>query len=83
MVRRNSGNNTNWLFNSGFTWTGANDQITWKDQANWDSGDGSAGDDGYPDDANDAATIDSTDDNITITGVLLVGGLTINSCFHR
>ncbi len=39
-----------------YTWTGAQDS-TWENQANWDAGDGTPGDDGFPDDENDRAIL--------------------------
>ncbi|WP_041866148.1 beta strand repeat-containing protein [Sediminispirochaeta smaragdinae] len=59
---------------STYTWTGSN--TTWADQTNWDSGDGTAGDDGYPGES-------VITDNVVIPGGLsnypvLASAVTIN-----
>ncbi|MCA9406444.1 MAG: DUF11 domain-containing protein, partial [Candidatus Omnitrophica bacterium] len=64
-----------------YTWTGSSDASTWSDQGNWDIGDGSAGDDGYPDDAADKALINATAHSINTGGVLAVGELEISASF--
>jgi uncharacterized repeat protein (TIGR01451 family) len=64
-----------------YTWTGASDAASWADQGNWDIGDGSAGDDGYPDDASDKAVIDSTAHAIDTSGALTAGELEITAGF--
>ncbi|MBZ0166999.1 MAG: LamG domain-containing protein, partial [Candidatus Omnitrophica bacterium] len=69
-------------FGNIYEWTGASDQATWEDQLNWDFGDGSAGDDGYPDDAGDKAYFMSTSHTIdTPAGTLTIGDIETQSGF--
>jgi len=73
-----------WVFASGggnlYTWTGATD-TTWADQTNWDIGDGSAGDDGFPDDNADVAHFNSTADNVSTGAARTLGGLLLHSSY--
>jgi len=58
-----------------YTWTGAVDG-DWEDQGNWNSGDGSPGDDGYPDGPLDRAFVPAAiPDTITLSGAITVDKL--------
>ncbi|MBF0244311.1 MAG: hypothetical protein HQL31_03445 [Planctomycetes bacterium] len=56
-----------WIFidPTTYTWSGNGDGTTWESAANWNIGDATPGDDGYPDDPTDRALLDSTSDNVT------------------
>ena len=69
-------------FGNIYQWTGVSDQATWEDQLNWDFGDGSAGNDGYPDDAGDKAFFMSSSDIIdTPSGTLTIGEIETQTGF--
>ncbi|MBF0246435.1 MAG: hypothetical protein HQL31_14420, partial [Planctomycetes bacterium] len=73
-----------WVFdNSAYTWTWTGDgaDAAWETQENWDVGDGSPGDDGYPDDARDRVYINATGNAITTASAITVGELNLQDGF--
>src|SRR6185503_12717080 len=66
---------------SSYIWTGTTDATTWAQQGNWDIGDGTPGNDGYPNDSFDRAIINSTAHNITTAGNLTIGELRMLGTF--
>ncbi|MGE0267765.1 MAG: LamG-like jellyroll fold domain-containing protein [Candidatus Omnitrophota bacterium] len=73
-----------WVISIGdiFEWTGVADNITWSNQLNWDFGDNTPGNDGYPDDEFEEVYIYSGSDNIVSpSGTLTIGGMLMTSGF--
>ena len=73
-----------WIFsgiNFTYTWTGNGNGTTWELQTNWDTGDGTPGNDGYPDDNQDAAIVNSTNDSITTAGTITIGQFEISGTY--
>jgi len=73
-----------WIISIGdiYEWTGDFDAVTWGNQGNWDFGDGSPGNDGYPDDNfEEAFILLGSDDINTPAGTLTIGGLLMTSNF--
>src|SRR6185295_10071896 len=72
-----------WIFSgtSSYIWTGTTDATTWAQQGNWDVGDGTPGNDGYPDDASDRAIIRSTAHSISTAGTLTIGELRMEGTY--
>ncbi|MBF0244475.1 MAG: hypothetical protein HQL31_04305, partial [Planctomycetes bacterium] len=85
---RNLGNNDDeeasphWIFEptTSYTWTGAINN-SWEEQGNWDTGDGTPGNDGYPSSAVNSATIATGVATITTTGDLVVGNVLLDTGF--
>ncbi|MBZ0167611.1 MAG: LamG domain-containing protein, partial [Candidatus Omnitrophica bacterium] len=73
-----------WIISPGdiYEWTSNGDAATWEDQGNWDFGDLTPGNDGYPDDNFDEALILlSADDIDTPSGTLTIAAFEMSSDF--
>jgi len=66
-----------------YTWTDSAANGTWTDQTNWNIGDGSPGNDGYPDDANDKAVINTSTRTINTPAgnALTIGELELSGSY--